>query len=170
MTNRVRIEPALAINTLEQAEAAMRRIGEIERDIELTELEANSEIDAIKKSAAAEVAKLKGPLDDLIAGLHSYALANKADLKKKRNWVTAFGKFGFQNSTRVSLVSGTEADAIEIAEANGWLHLVDIKKKLSKSELAKESDGRINSLGYARQPVESFGYTVDKARIAELPK
>lgn len=100
---RTRVESP-ALRGWEEADAALRRVGEIEIEAERIEGRAQEAINRIKEKAAGRCALLGKAKEALLLQLQQFTEAHRADLKgkgRKKSKLLVFGQVGFRASERV---------------------------------------------------------------------
>ena len=140
---------ALQLENWQQADDALRQIGEDRRDLAAIENVMNERIADAKADAEAKGRPIKDHIAMLEQALREFAMLHRADLGKAKSRTLTFGKVGFRQSTRLTLPRGVEKiktiieellrrgmkecvvypepkidkDAFLVAEATGWERL-----------------------------------------------
>mgnify|MGYP002570243671 FL=1 len=146
---RRKVTCALQLENWQQADDALRQIGENRRDLAAIENMLNERIADAKADAEAKGRPIKDHIAMLEQALREFATLHRADLGKAKSRTLTFGKVGFRQSTRLTLPRGVEKvktiieellrrgmkecvvypepkidkDAFLVAEATGWERL-----------------------------------------------
>ena len=112
-----RIKPDLSrvpsIKTAEDAENALRQIGEYQRAIDAAENTLKNDIDALKSAFKHDTAQAAADLKMWSDALGRYATENRGLLFKSAKTIkTIFGAFGFRQSTALKMDKGYTKDQL----------------------------------------------------------
>ncbi len=130
-----------APTTREGAEAAMKSIGELQRDITRRETNMNDEINTIKARYQEEISPLNEEIKSQFSGLHAYAEANKADLLTGRTKTVKMGAGEISWRINPSKVSIRGADAVvEALERYKLTEFIRTKKEPNKEAILNDPD------------------------------
>ena len=99
---------ALQLENWQQADDALRQIGEDRRDLAAIENVMNERIADAKADAEAKGRPIKDHIAMLEQALREFAMLHRADLGKAKSRTLTFGKVGFRQSTRLTLPRGVE--------------------------------------------------------------
>jgi phage host-nuclease inhibitor protein Gam len=164
---RKRIE-GTALVTYDDADNALRKIGELDREISLIETAGNEAIDRIKaetKAAVEPVAAIKSVLE---RQLKEFAEARRVDFASTRTRELTFGSIGFRRST--SVVIKKVGDTLAALKALGLATCIRTKGEPDKEAMKELDSETLASVGAALQTKDTFGYEINRQRIADLER
>lgn len=168
---RNRVKSAMTIGSWDEANEALRQIGENDRDILAVENVMNEQIASAKQAADAKCTSLREGTKMIAQALKEFATLHRVDMGKLKSRQLMFGTLSFRQSTKIGLPSG--ADGIQ--EVVDRLNAMDMKDciihqpdKVDKNALRKYSSDKILSVGATVKVSETFGYEVDTEKIDKL--
>ena len=168
---RQKVRCALTLNSWQQADDALRQIGENRRDLASIETMMNERIADAKADAEAKGRPIKDHIAMLEQALREFAMLHRADLGKAKSRTLTFGKVGFRQSTRLTLPRGVEKIKTIIAELlrRGMKECVVYcrRPKIDKEALKKYSAGEIAEVGAKLEVEDVFGYDVDEEALGQ---
>lgn len=149
-----RYKPNLAkIESLKDANEALREIGLIERELERVDAEAQVEIGEIKAKAAKRGEVGRARILELSNKLGAFAEYNKRELFKDRKSVDLlFGAFGYRKSTSISVRKTT----VELMEKLGFEKFIRVKKEPDKEAMAELDDEVLAQVDAVRKVRDDF--------------
>ena len=166
---RRKVTCALQLENWQQADDALRQIGENRRDLAAIENMLNERIADAKADAEAKGRPIKDHIAMLEQALREFAMLHRADLGKAKSRTLTFGKVGFRQSTRLTL-RGVEKIKTIIAELlrRGMKECVVYPEpKIDKDALKKYSAGEIAEVGAKLEVEDVFGYDVDEEALGQ---
>lgn len=109
---RRKVTCALQLENWQQADDALRQIGENRRDLAAIENVMNERIADAKADAEAKGRPIKDHIAMLEQALREFAMLHRADLGKAKSRTLTFGKVGFRQSTKLEVedVFGYDVD------------------------------------------------------------
>jgi phage host-nuclease inhibitor protein Gam len=141
------------LETLEDADSALREIGLLEREIEVIDGEAQKSIGELKAAAAKRGEPLRKKIAELSGKLHAYADYNKAEIFKDRKSVDlTFGIFGYRKSTSISVKKSTVA-LLEKLHLDKYIR---IEKQPDKEALKELDDDSLAQVDAVRKVKDDF--------------
>lgn len=148
------------IKSLDEVNAALGDIAQLQRRISAVEAEMNDDIDAIKAAAEAVAAQYMEKLTGLEAGIQAYAEYNKAELfRNKKSILLNFGVIGFRMSQKLKPGPKTTWKRIlEILKEKGLKSAIRLKEDVNKDVLGEWSDERLESVNVQRVKKDQFWY------------
>jgi len=164
------VRNALRLTSWQEADDALRQIGEHRRDLSAIENVLNEQIAAAKANADAKARPLKESITMLEAALREYAQEHRADMGKAKSKVMTFGKVGFRLSSRVKLPTGAAkvTAIIDKLLARGMQECVVYPApKIDKEALRKYAPSEIAEVGASLEVEDVFGYEIDETALAE---
>lgn len=168
---RTKVKNTMTISGWDEANDALRQIGENDRDILAAENVMNEQIANAKAAADAKSSGLRENSKMLAQALKEFATLHRSDMGKLKSRKLMFGTLSFRQSTKVILPRGADEiqDVIDRLHAEGMkdcvIHQPD---KVDKNALRKYSDDKILSVGATVKVSETFGYEVDAEKIETL--
>jgi len=133
----------------------VRRIGDLQRDIEKAEAKAQARINRIKEDLAEDLAGSREGIAAHIASIEAFATAHRAELKGSQSRELNFGKLGWRRSSKVSVKKGT-VDLIKVMFGRAAEQYLHIKESPDKEALAKLTDEQLSKVGARRKRKEEF--------------
>lgn len=159
---RKRVESGL--KSWEEADGALRQIGEIERRIEGFEAAGQKAIEQIKENVITEVKPLQEQRSALELQLQAFCEAHREEFKGKSR-VLNFGTVSFRKSTKI-IIKGVKA-CIDALRKLGLKDYIRVKESPDKEKMKDLDDAVLIQVGARRQPEDVFGYEVNRERVKE---
>ena len=100
---RNKVTPAIQLQSWDEANDALRKIGENQRDMIAAENILNEQIATAKAAAESKITPLRESTKRLEAALKDFALANRSDMGKLKSKQMTFGVVSFRQSTKISI-------------------------------------------------------------------
>lgn len=156
------------IANLDEANAHLGEIAELERELAAINHMMNESIDQAKAEGDAAADPLKARLEQLEAALAAYAEYNKPTLfANKKSVDLLFGTFGYRKSTSIKQQRGFKvADTIAKIKEYGFLNALRTKESLNKDVMAEWTDKQLDAVGAVRDERDSFWYEVKQEDAA----
>ena len=167
---RQKVRSALTLSSWQEADEALRQIGENRRDMAAIESVMNERIADAKATADAKARPIREQTALLETALKDFALLHRADMGKAKSRALTFGKVSFRQSTRLVLPRGAEKVKAVIEEMlrRGMKECVVYPEpKIDKEATKKYSPGEIAAVGAKLEVEDVFGYEVDEAALGE---
>jgi len=146
------------INSWDDVDAALKRMGEI--DIEMANVagEATLKINDIKEAAKVKVAGAESERKHLEKLVTIFCEGNKDEFAKKRSKDLNFGTIGFRLVKNVSLPRDKAkiAELLKNLKAYGLNDCIEYEEKPDKDKIAELADESIVKLGLKRTVKDSF--------------
>lgn len=165
--SRKRIE-GTALKTYEDADAALRKIGVIDRDLGLIEAAMNEGIEKLKQGAKERAEPLKATKASLERHLKEFAESHRADFSSARTRELTFGSIGFRRSSSVLIKS--IGDTLAALKGLGLAQCIRIKEEPDKEAMRELSTETLASVGASLKVADTFGYEIKREEIAQLPE
>jgi phage host-nuclease inhibitor protein Gam len=141
-----------------QAEAAMRELASLTREITAVDLDAQETMDKVKANARAEMEPLQARRKELEDALCTYGELNKGELfSRKRSVETPFGVYGFRKSTK--LLTAAKVTLGLVLERLKELNIKDavrVKESVDKEVMRDWPDERLETVGMRRVTADEF--------------
>ena len=167
---RQKMRCALTLNSWQEADDALRQIGENRRDIAAIENVMNERIADAKATADAKARPIREQTALLETALKDFAIAHRADMGKAKSKALTFGKIGFRQSTKLILPRGVEKvkGIIDELLRRGMTECVVYPEpKIDKDALKKYSTTEIADVGAKLEVEDVFGYDVDEEALGQ---
>ncbi len=167
---RQKVRCALKFENWQEADEALRQIGENRRDLTAIENVMNERIADAKATADAKARPIREQTALLETAIKDFAIAHRADMGKAKSKALTFGKVGFRQSTRLILPRGAEkvkAILSELLRRDMTECVVYPEPKIDKDALKKYSACEIAAVGAKLEVEDVFGYEVDEEALAE---
>jgi phage host-nuclease inhibitor protein Gam len=150
------------INSLEDANTALKEIGLLERELEAIDAEAGKAIAEIKAAAVKKGEALRKRIVDNASMIGAYAEYNKADLFRDRKSVeVVFGSFGYRKSTSISVKKTT----LELLKKLKLDKYIRIKEEPDKEGMAGLTDETLAQVDAVRKIKDEFYCEANKEEI-----
>lgn len=155
-----------ALNSYEQADDALRRIGELDRQIELSTAATDEAIDQVKQGHKAYCEPLLTQKADLERQLKEFAESRRADFASTRTRELMFGEIGFRRSSAV--VIKKIGDTLTALKGLGLMQCVRVKEEIDKEAMRTLSDETLANVGAALVTKDAFGYEIKRELIPQV--
>lgn len=155
---REKAKGATTLSSWNEADAALKRIGECEREIRKKEAAATARIEEIKAKLAVDLGPLVGKKNAELHNLEEFAKLHKGEMldetKGKKSIALNHGSLGFRQSTRI-IVRKVER-VIELLKAAKRKECIRIKESVDKEALRKLPDDELLDYGVRREVTDEF--------------
>jgi len=138
------------------ADLQVQRIGALQSQIELLEIEAGELIDKVKGDLQKQVKPLQEKINLHVASIEAFAEANKEEFDKVRSRKGQFGVVGWRKSTSIVTKKNTLDLIKELFNSAKRKLCVSVKETVSKEALAKLTDEELASVGARREEKDVF--------------
>lgn len=166
---RVKVEGPKAYATWEEADEALRQIGEAQRAIEAEEHKMQEQIDLAKERAAAASQPYQALIGDLEQRLAVFAEVNRDDLGVRKSRELNYGMLGYRKSTKVVLPRGA-AKVLEIIKKLRDRGMGDCvitpAERVDKDALKKYPPNDIVDIGASLEVKDAFWYEVKREALS----
>lgn len=147
----------------EEVNAALREVGDLNRQIAGIEATLNEGINSLKLDAEAKVVPLALRKTELEENIKMFTEHHKDEFTDSKTKFLTFGKVGFRKST--SLITRNVKAIIEAIKQNRMQDCLSISVTINKEELAKYDDASLEKVGAKRKTEEKFFYEPAIERI-----
>jgi phage host-nuclease inhibitor protein Gam len=152
------------LESLNDADNALREIGLLEREIETLDAAAQKQIGDIKAEAKKQGEPLRDRITALSEKLYAFSEYNKKDLYKDRKSVElAFGVFGYRQSTSIS-VKKTTVLLLKKLKLEKYVRIEETANKDAMKELDDDSLAQVDAV---RKVKNDFYCEADREKINE---
>lgn len=157
------------VRSPEEANEAIREVGEIKRILAAIENRMNDDIASIKAEAAADSAQHRTRLEALENGILAFAEMKKDELfdDKKRSLKLDFGTIGYRRSHEIGLQKGSTWKSVlgKLREL-AFKEAIRIKEEPDKEVMSTWPSERLDLVGCEKKEKDTFWYEVDEIRLA----
>ncbi len=157
------------VRSTEEANDALREIGELNRVLAEIENRMNDDIAAIKSAAAEDAATYRSRLEALENGVYAFAELKKNDLfdDKRRSVKLDFGIIGYRRSHEIGTSKGFTWKAVlaKLKEL-AFVEAIRIKEEPDKEIMKSWPVERLNLVGCEKKEKDTFWYEIDEVRLA----
>lgn len=155
------------VKTWEDVNPTLRRIGELDRDLETIQCRMNELIDKAKAESEAAGKPLLEEKKRLAKDMERYCVKHRAEIAGSAKTFT-HGRVVFRFSTRLVIhsVVATLA-AIRDKLGRSGEKYVRVKEEPDKDALGELPEETLLTLGVIKKSEEKFSYDIDKATIAD---
>ena len=168
---RTRVEPPKALQSWEEADKALARIGDLQRAAEAAEAEMQEGINTWKKAAAEKVSPMKREIEELGRQLATFADAHRDEMGKKKSRELNHGKLGFRKSTKLILPRGESkiARMILALRDRGMTDCILVPPpRIDKDALKKYPPNDVVDVGASLEVTDDFWYEVDREEVQPI--
>ena len=156
------------IRTSEEANEAIREIGEIRRAVAEIENRLNDDIAEIKAGAAEVAAPYHSRLEALENGIYAFAELKKGELfdDKKRSLKLDFGIIGYRRSNEVATQKGfTWKTVLAKLKELAFADAIRTKEEPDKDVMKGWPVERLNLVGCEKREKDTFWYEIDEVKL-----
>ena len=146
-------------------DAALLSIGQIDREIEALEAEAQRDIEAIKTRTIGLVKPQQERKAALELQIQAFCEGHREEMGNKKSRELNFGKVSFRLSTKI-VIRGVKA-CIDALRSLGLKDFIRVKESPDKEKMKDLDDAVLAQVGAKRQPEDVFGYEVNRERVKE---
>lgn len=161
---RTRIE-GTQFRTWDDVDQALKQLGEIDRDLMLIDGDTNETIDRLKAQAKEQAKPLQDRKTALELAMKEFCEANRAEFAKIKTKQLVFGSVGFRQSTKI--IIKRIADTLQALKDLGLAHCIRTKEEVDKEAMKTLSAETLAEVGAGLKVENTFGYEIDRARIAD---
>lgn len=168
---RVKPQNLQPIRTAEEANGALRELGELKRIIADIENRMNDDIALIKQEAAQEAAPHNSRRNALENGLLAYAeLQKEIIFKDKRSLRLDYGELGYRRSAELAPKKGATWKSIlgKLKEL-AFREAIRTKEEPDKEIMSQWPDERLELVDCERRQKDTFWFELDEEKLAMLP-
>lgn len=162
-----RVKPQIEVYTIsnqEEADEALRELCELNRELDLINLDAQEKIDAIKTTAQNQSLPINQRVEVLGMALNTYATANKKELfaKTKTNTL-CFGSFGFRLSSKLKTLSKVKwENVLQNLKDKNLTDFIRIKEEVDKDKLKSQTNEFLKDVGCQVVQDDTFFYELNR--------
>lgn len=168
---RVKPQNIQPIRSIEEANDALREVGELKRITTDIENRLNDDIAALKASAAEEAAPHNTRRTSLENGLLAFAEIKKNEIfSDRRSLKLDYGELGYRRSTELGTIKGfTWKVVLGKLKELAFREAIRTKEEPDKDIMSQWPDERLALVGVERREKDAFWFEIDEAKIAQLP-
>jgi phage host-nuclease inhibitor protein Gam len=158
----------IVIETRDDADRALQRIGELERFIEGAEKDAGDAIDLIRERLVDDTDIQRETLAQNEAALEAWATANKEQLfKEPRSMELNWGKIGFRwTPWKIKFLNKLKVKTIvEKLKANKMSRLIRTEESVDKEKALNYDNETLAPLGMKKVHTDEFFYEVKREEV-----
>lgn len=150
------------ITNIEELKEASSNYAKVSRELELSEIEMNKEIDKIKNRFDIKNAGSKAVRTSLATIIQGYVNENKSSLIQdpKRSLELPLVTLGYRKSSEISVPNAKMASILELLKNQGRYECIDVKETVKKSALTGWSNEALSEIGVSRKEKDTFYITV----------
>ena len=167
---RKRIDPPQMLGGWEEVDGALRRIGDLEREIESAEAAMQAKIDADKADAAKSTKAARDEIASLEGQLSLYADLHRDELGKKKSRELNHGVIGYRKSTKAVLPRGESklAEIIRRLREKGMTDcIISPSPRIDKETLKKYPPNDVIEVGANLEITDAFWYEVTRDELCD---
>lgn len=160
---RVKPNRVTPVSSVEEADQALARIAEINRQLGNIDANLNRKFDVAKAAATEEAAPLQDERQQLTNGLEAFGESNRADLfPKQKTLELPHGFMGFRISSSISISKKT----LELLQAARKTVAIIVKRTVDKDVLKTWSDSDLAEFKAKRVTEDKFWFEVKDEEVA----
>jgi phage host-nuclease inhibitor protein Gam len=167
---RQKIEAPRPFASWEEADEALRQIGEAQRAIEAAEHTMQEAIDLAKEAAAAASLPYRELIRSLEPRLNVFCDLRREDMGARKSIELNYGVLGYRKSTKVVLPRGAAkvAEIINKLRGRGMTDcIITPAARIDKDALKKYPPNDIIDVGASLDVQDTFWYEVKREELAE---
>ena len=158
------------MKTIAEAEAALLKIGLLERFRDATKAKLNDDIDRLKADASALLKPTDANIDNLRKRLKAWAVEHRSEVfepGKKSRRIT-FGTVGFRSASKIGpLPKHKMADVLAALKSANAYSGIRVKESIDLVALRKWNDVELANMKARLIHKEEFYHEIEKSEIAE---
>lgn len=165
---RVKPQNLQPVRNVEEANEAVREIGEIKRIIAGIEGRMNDDIALIKARAAEDAATYRSRMEALENGIYAFSELKKDELfsDKQRSVKLDFGTLGYRRSYEIGTKKGfTWKTVLSKLREFAFTDAIRTKEEPDKDVMRGWPKERLELVGCEKKEKDSFWYEVDEAKL-----
>ncbi|GAA5784664.1 host-nuclease inhibitor Gam family protein [Chitiniphilus shinanonensis] len=163
---RKRVEtPTVQLQSWDEVDGALAKIGEINRKLARLEARTNEHIDRIKADAVVVADPLLAQRATLELAMKAFAEANRAEFASSKTKVLTFGEVSFRLSTKVQIKR--IGDTLQALHDLQLTHCIRTKEEIDKDALKKLDSATLVNIGASLKTENTFGYEVRAEDLVE---
>ncbi|MDO5562790.1 MAG: host-nuclease inhibitor Gam family protein [Synergistaceae bacterium] len=168
---RIKPQNIQPIRNIEEANDALREIGELKRITTDIENRLNDDIAALKANAAEEAAPHNTRCAALENGLLAFAEIKKDEIfDGKRSLKLDYGELGYRKSTELATAKGsTWKTVLGRLKELAFTEAIRTKEEPDKDVMSQWPDERLELVGVQRKEKDTFWFELDLVKLAQLP-
>lgn len=155
---REKAKGATTLQSWNEADDALREIGDVSRVIAKREAEATEKIENIKARLQMETAEHNARKTALVHDLEAFALLHRDEIKEEtggnKSIELAHGKLGFRKSTKLTVKK--VAAVIAMLKARKLLKFIRTTETVNKEAMRDLSDDELRKFGVSREIEDTF--------------
>lgn len=159
--------PSLKIETTDDADRALQRIGQLRLHIAESESEANRQIDAIRELLVEDTAASRATLAQNEAALEAWAEEHKALFVKPRSMELNWGTVGFKLSPwKIIILGRLKVDTvIEKIRAAKMTSLIRPKFEINKEAAVNYLNSDLAKVGLRKKQSDEFFFETKEIEV-----
>ena len=138
------------------ADEFVRRIGDLQMQINQAEETAKDNINEIKADLAEKVKPIQETIKLYVRSLEAFAVLHTKEFGKKRSRKLNFGILGWRKSTSISIKKNTVEIIKRVFAKAQQKFYIRVKESVDKEALAKLTDEQLASVGARRKEKDVF--------------
>jgi len=140
----------------QHADDFVRRIGDLQMQINEAEHKAKDDIDEVKSELAEKTQPLQEQIELYYQSLEAFCATRKDDFGKNRSRKLNFGILGWRKSTSIKIKKNTLELIKQIFSKKKAAVYIRIKESIDKEALAKLTDEKLAGVGARREEKDVF--------------
>lgn len=166
---RHKIPDAPAYRSWEDVNTALRRIGELEANLDTLEIEQTQQIAGVKALYQAQAKSLQEQIKGIKYDLKAYTTAHREEIKGQSKQLP-YGSIGFRRSSHVRLPAGKTAlmGVVTALRARKMLDCIRITETPDKDALRKYPEAVIKDVGAELQHKDEWWCEVDRTKLIDM--
>jgi phage host-nuclease inhibitor protein Gam len=159
-------EDLYTVLTFEQVDTHLAKIGQLQRERETAEAEADRIINTAKEILKQKSAEIEGKIQKHLRSLEAFCGQNREDFGPAKSRKLLFGAVGWRKSTSITISKKTTLAKILGVFGRAAGTYIRIKQEVDKEALAKLSDGELKRVDAKRVVKDDFYAEPDLAACA----
>jgi len=158
------------VENWEDADQALRRMGEITVALTDASGELTLKINKLKEDVKRSIAGLESERKYLEEQVTHFCKSQKAEFAKKRSKILNFGLIGFRITTSVPIPrdKGKISDLISVLRRLRLESCIKVEERIDREQISSLDDGIIAKLGLKKSVKDSFRIQPNLEKIQDL--
>lgn len=154
----------------EDVDCVMRRIGELDLELERINGDATMKMNEVKQAAKEAAGPVQKERKELAGEVEKFCASRKAEFANKRHKRLTYGEIGYRLVRSVPVPRAAEKvkSLLSALKSFGLCSCIEQTEKVNRDEICKLSDEELVKLGLTRTVKDSFRICPDTDALKEV--
>ncbi len=148
--------PLIPINDWTGADEVLRKMIDLQANVQQREDDAQARINEIKADLVASVDDMNAQIKTCVRSLEAFAATHRKDLGQKKSKLLNFGTIGWRLSTSIRIKQTTLTLIKQVFSRAKAKQCIRLKETVDKEALAKLTDDKLAEVGAQRKIKDVF--------------